>query len=55
MKDIGFTIAVNNIFSSKYESNAWVYPYLQGGKYYESNGYFPQALINYLFGIVLRI
>ena len=55
MKEIGFALSVNNIFSSKYESNAWVYPYLQGGKYYESNGYFPQALINYLFGIVLKI
>jgi hypothetical protein len=25
------------------------------GKLYESNGYFPQALINFLFGITLKI
>ena len=55
MKEIGFALTINNIFSSKYESNAWVYPYLQGGTYYESNGYFPQALINCLLGIVLKI
>jgi len=55
MKEIAFSFIVSNIFSSKYESNAWVYPYLQGGSYYESNGYFPQAPANYLVGISLKI
>ena len=55
MKEIAFTLTIANIFSTKYESNAWVYPYLQNGKYYESNGYFPQAPVNYLFGITLKI
>ena len=55
MKEIAFSLTVSNIFSSRYESNAWVYTYLQGGAYYESNGYFPQAPVNYLVGISLKI
>jgi len=55
IKEIGFNLAVNNIFSNKYETNAWVYPYYQGGTLYETNGYFPQALINFLFGITLKV
>ena len=53
--EIGFTLAVNNLFSVKYESNAWVYPYYLGGVYQEANGYFPQALVNVLFGITVKI
>ena len=55
MKEIGFNLTVNNIFSAKYESNAWIYPYLQSGTYHEMNGYFPQAPANVLFGIYLKI
>ena len=55
IKEIGFSAMVNNIFSTRYETNAWVYPYYQGGTLYESNGYFPQALINFLLGITLKI
>jgi iron complex outermembrane receptor protein len=55
IKEIGFNLAVNNIFSNKYETNAWVYPYYMEGKLYEENGYFPQALINFLFGITLKV
>jgi iron complex outermembrane receptor protein len=55
IKEIGFNLAVNNIFSNKYETNAWIYPYYMGGKLYESDGYFPQALVNFLFGITLKI
>jgi iron complex outermembrane receptor protein len=55
IKEIGFSLAINNIFSNKYETNAWIYPYYQGGTLYESDGYFPQALINFLFGITLKV
>jgi iron complex outermembrane receptor protein len=55
IKEIRFNLAVNNIFSNKYETNAWVYPYYMNGKLYETNGYFPQALINFLFGITLKV
>jgi iron complex outermembrane receptor protein len=54
-QEIFFHLAINNLFSSKYESNAWIYRYYVNGKPYEDNGYFPQALINFLFGINIRI
>jgi iron complex outermembrane receptor protein len=55
IKEIGFRAQVNNLFSERYESNAWVYRYYSGPSEYEMNGYFPQALINFLLGITLRI
>jgi iron complex outermembrane receptor protein len=55
IREIGFNLAVNNIFSNKFETNAWVYPYYMEGKLYVSDGYFPQALINFMFGISLKI
>ncbi|MCX6248272.1 MAG: TonB-dependent receptor [Bacteroidetes bacterium] len=55
IKEIGFNLAVNNLFSAKYETNAWVYPYYMEGKLNTSDGYFPQALISFLFGITLKI
>ena len=54
-EEIGFHLAVNNLFSYKYESNAWIYRYYVGETPYEENGYFPQALINVLVGINIRI
>jgi iron complex outermembrane receptor protein len=54
-EEIGLTLAVNNLFSARYESSAWVYPYYLGGIYNEYNGYFPQALINFLVGISVKI
>lgn len=53
--EIGFNLAVNNLFNQKYESNAWIYPYYLDGSYSEFNGYFPQALLNFLFGISIKI
>jgi iron complex outermembrane receptor protein len=55
LREISFNLAVNNLFSVKYETNAWVYPYYYDNEYYEANGYFPQALIHFLFGISLKI
>lgn len=55
LRGITFNLAVNNLFSVKYETNGWVYPYYMNNVYQESNGYFPQALINFLFGITLKI
>ncbi len=55
LKEIGFTLQVNNLFSVKYESNAWVYRYYVDGKEAESNGYFPQAPVNVFVGIIVKI
>jgi iron complex outermembrane recepter protein len=54
IKEIGFNLLVNNIFNVKYETNAWVYPYIYSGQETEVNGYSAQALVNFLFGITLK-
>lgn len=51
---ISFNIMIANIFSEKYESNAWVYRYIYDGSEYKYDGYFPQAGINLLAGIKIR-
>ena len=55
VKEITCQFAVNNLFNKKYETNAWVYKYFEGGSLHEMNGYFPQAGINYIFKIMLKI
>jgi iron complex outermembrane recepter protein len=54
-REIGFNLMVNNIFSRKYESSGWVYRYYFNGQESESDGYFPQALINFLAGVTFKI
>jgi len=54
-KEIGINLTVNNLFNQKYETNGWVYPYYLGGAYQEENGYFPQAPVNFLCGISLKL
>ena len=46
LKKLEFTLLVNNIFDVKYESN---------GYYYDGPYYFPQAGINFLAGISIRL
>ncbi len=54
IKEINFSLTVNNIFNEKYETNAWVYRYTNGGKEYAMDGYFPQAGTNFLGGVSFR-
>ncbi len=54
VKEIGFSVFVNNIFNEIYESNAWVYRYIYGGNEYVADGYFPQAGVNFAAGVSLR-
>ncbi len=54
IKSIDFKFLINNVFNEEYESNAWVYRYNYGGEYYNMDGYFPQAGINFMGGIVLH-
>ncbi len=54
IKDIGLNLMVNNIFDEKYETNAWIYRYYEGGKENYMDGYFPQAGINFLVGLHLK-
>ncbi len=53
--EIGISLMINNLFSNHYETNAWIYRYNHDGRQYNVNGYFPQALINYMVGITLKI
>ena len=53
-KEISCQFAVNNLFDRKYETNAWVYKYIEGGALHEMDGYFPQAGINYMFKVGIK-
>jgi iron complex outermembrane recepter protein len=51
VKEIRFQLMVNNLLNTKYVNNGYTYSYIQGGKIYTDNSYFPQAGINFLFGV----
>ena len=53
-KELTSQFAVNNLFDKKYETNAWVYKYYEGGSQHIMDGYFPQAGINYMFKIGIK-
>jgi len=53
-KELSFQFAVNNLFDKKYETNAWVYKYNEGGSQHIMDGYFPQAGINYMFKVGIK-
>ena len=52
--EITFHLLVSNLFNEMYESNAWVYSYIYEGERYKMDGYFPQAGINFMFGVDFR-
>lgn len=54
MKEILFTLALNNIFNEAYESNGYTYNYISGGKLVVENFYFPQAGFNFMGGVSLK-
>jgi iron complex outermembrane receptor protein len=37
-----------------YETNAWVYKYIEGGTLRVMDGYFPQAGINWMFRVGVK-
>jgi iron complex outermembrane receptor protein len=55
VQEIILNASINNLTGTKYETNGWVYPYLVHGEMHEANGYFPQALINFIAGITIRL
>ncbi len=54
-REIGISLMINNLFGERYETNAWIYRYNYANQPYHVNGYFPQALINYMAGITLKL
>lgn len=49
VKNIRWTLQVNNLFDQRYAANGYTYSYISGDKITE-NFYFPQAGINFLLG-----
>jgi iron complex outermembrane receptor protein len=54
-KEIGFSLMINNIFNTEYESNAWVYRYSYESELQKLDGYYPQAGVNFMAGISVKL
>jgi iron complex outermembrane receptor protein len=54
IKEILFTLKVNNVFNQMYETNAWVYSYYYENQRSELNGYFPQVGINFFANLSFK-
>ena len=54
VKNVGITLLVNNIFSTKYESNGATYPDIESGKVANYNYFYPQAPRNFLASLNLK-
>ncbi len=52
--NINIIAQANNIFSTKYNSNGWTYPYIYGGSLINSNGYYPVAPLNYMVALNVK-
>lgn len=52
--DVRFGIAINNLFSTLYESNGYGYSYMWDGERYDEAFYFPQAPINALANVTVN-
>lgn len=54
VKEINFSILVNNLLNEMYESNGYTYGYLAGPAVYRENYYFPQAGTNLMTMVSLK-
>ena len=54
-KEWNFIAQVNNVFNKKYEPNGWTYAYISNGALTTSNGYYPMAGTNILFGLNIKL
>jgi iron complex outermembrane receptor protein len=52
---VSIFFSINNIFNAKYESNAWLWKAYVSGVEQFSDGYYPQAGINFFGGIKVRL
>ena len=55
VKEISLSLMINNLLNEKYESNAWVYRYSSENTLQKLDGYFPQAGINFMAGILVKL
>lgn len=54
VKEIRFTLGINNLFSRKYVSNGYTYSYVSGGDFITENFYFPQAPVHYMGQVTVK-
>ena len=54
VKEVNFSLLVNNIFNTLYESNGYTYSYIAEKQTITENFYYPQAGTNFMFGINLK-
>ncbi|MDY0342878.1 MAG: TonB-dependent receptor [Lentimicrobium sp.] len=55
IRGLEFSLNVNNLLNAEYETNAWVYRYYSEGSYGKEDGYFPQAGINFMAGVTVKL
>lgn len=54
LKELTFSLLVNNIFNVKYEPNGYTFSYKYGGEVLTENYYYPQAGTNFLGAVILK-
>jgi iron complex outermembrane receptor protein len=54
LKEITFSLLLNNILNEQYESNGYTYGYLGGGQEFRENFFYPQAGRNFMAMINVR-
>jgi iron complex outermembrane recepter protein len=52
--ELGINFMAGNIFDARYETNAWIYRYKEGGEDRSMDGFFPQAGRHFFTGISLK-
>ena len=54
IKEVAFSLMLNNLLNEQYSTNAWIYRYFYGGAEYSMDGFFTQAGFNFMAGLTLR-
>ncbi len=54
VKELGISLALNNVLNKKYEANGYTFSYKSDGTIATENFYFPQAGFNFLLGVNIR-
>jgi iron complex outermembrane recepter protein len=54
LKEVNFSLLVNNLFNTLYESNGYSYSYISEKQTITENFYYPQAGTNFMFGVNLK-
>jgi iron complex outermembrane receptor protein len=54
LKEVNFSLLINNLFNTLYESNGYSYSYISEKQTITENFYYPQAGTNFMFGVNLK-